>query len=347
MGIRGLTALINLYAPNSVSIHHFRYFKGSKIAIDTSILLYKFRYSSNSNPNAHINGFMKKCLVYIKNGIIPIFILDGKPPPEKNKILQKRTKHKQKIESKIKDIEDNITNENQKESIHKIKKLNKQLINVTKEHHKESKELLQSLGFIVISSPGEAEAICAFLQKKGDVNYTYSDDTDALVLGCKKVLRSNTKINTFMEIDLDSVLEELGINFSEFTDLCILCGCDYCPSIPRLGYCEAYELIKKYSTIENIINHIKKEKNYNIPVNFPYNKARDIFNDNIKLNINNSYENIPSIDRERLTQFLLKKKFKKRYINNYIHKFNNNLKSYKTIHKVESTGSMKDYFDVE
>lgn len=342
MGIRGLTSLIKKYAPEAVSSHSFNYFKGSVIAIDTSILLYKFRYS-NTNPNSHINGFLNKCLCYIKNGIRPIFILDGKPPPEKNNVLIKRNKQKTKIENRIQLLRENLNGENKLDTIHKINKLNKQIITVTKEHHNDSKELLKCLGFVVVNSPGEAEAICAFLQRENIVNFTYSDDTDVLALGCKKVLRSNNKNNSFIVIDLEIVLFKLCINLSEFIDLCILCGCDYCPTIPKLNYDDAYTLIKKYRTIEKII---ETNETYDIPQNFNYQKARNIFKDNVGIKLTENINKIPQINEENLEKFLSKRKYKKRYIRNYIKKFRETSNIYlPKVRSDSSLSSMESYFE--
>lgn len=317
MGIRGLSSLIKKYAPNSMKTQSFTYFKNCIVAIDTSILLYKFRYS-NDNPNSHLNGFLNKCLSYIKNGILPIFILDGKPPPEKDITINKRNKTKEKIEKRIDELKNNINKQNKKETLEKIEKLNKQIITVNKTHHNESKELLSSLGFTVISSPGEAEAVCASLQKENIVNFTYSDDMDVLPLGCKKVLRTNNKRNSFIIIDLEKVLDELKLNFKEFIDLCILCGCDYCSSIPKMSSEKAYELILKYRTIENIIEN---NKEYEIPKNFNFKAARKIFNHNQQVTIKKNPESLPEINKEKLIKFLLEKNYKKKYIYNYIKKF--------------------------
>ncbi len=340
MGIRGLTSLIKKYVPESMSIHPFSYFKGSIIAIDTSILLYKFRYS-NEHPNSHINGFLNKCLCYIKNGILPVFILDGKPPPEKNSTIAKRSKQRKRIEFRISELEKSIEKFNRDEVMKKIKKLSKQLINVTREHHIEVKELLEILGFSVVSSPGEAEVVCAFLQKDGLVDFTYSDDTDLLALGCKKVLRSNHCSNTFVQINLDKLLKGLNLNIQEFIDLCILCGCDYCSTIPKVNYDTAYEYIKKHRNIEDVI----KNENIDIPSNFNYKEARSLFHHK-NCNILDIYEiNEPVIDENKLTNFLVDKNYKRKYVKNYTRKFKNACGVYlPTVKSDSSLSSMENYF---
>jgi flap endonuclease-1 len=320
MGIRGLTSLISKYTPDAITHHYMTYFKGSVIAIDTSILLYKFRYS-NTNPNSHLSGFLNKCLCYIKHGIIPIFIIDGKPPPEKMETLMKRFSRKKKIEDRIQLLMESITDENREDIFSKVEKLNKQNISVKKEHHEECKNLLEILGFDVMISPGEAEIVCAELQKCGYVDFTYSDDTDVLPLGCKKVLRSINGQNSFMEFDLDKIIIGLDITFNQFVDLCILSGCDYCQPIPRLNSEKAYLLIKTYHNIENVLEHIRDE--YNIPESFDYQAARKLF-DYHDTNLNFSsktFIKVPKLNEQELYDILLKKNYNKFYIKNYIIKF--------------------------
>lgn len=306
MGIKGLNSLLQKYAPECIQTKNLDYFKGSTIAIDTSILLYKFK--CHSNPNSHIYGFLKRALIFLQHGIIPIFVLDGKPPPEKYYILQKRNQKKIKIKEKIKLLQQQTNKTN--ETFKQIKKLSKQLINVTKEHHKEIYELLTYLGFHVIYSLGEAENTCAQLQKNGCVNYAYSDDMDLFPLGCSKILRNATK-QSFTLIHLDKVLEILNITFSQLVDLCILCGCDYCPEIPRIKNIEALELIKKYEILENI--PILKKNNIN------FNKARKLFeckNSKLKFNIVQL-----NFQEHKLKSFLLKKKINKSFIHQIIKQY--------------------------
>ena len=40
------------------------------------------------------------------------------------------------------------------------------------------------------------------------------------------------------------------MNHDQFIDMCILCGCDYCPTIPKIGPVRAMKLIQKYGSID-------------------------------------------------------------------------------------------------
>ena len=72
-----------------------------------------------------------------------------------------------------------------------------------------------------IESNGEAENTCAVLQKKGIVDYTFTEDTDALTFGSPKVLKSAKKLEKIKEIDLQKMLTLMNLNMTEFIDFCM------------------------------------------------------------------------------------------------------------------------------
>ena len=56
-------------------------------------------------------------------------------------------------------------------------------------------------------------------------------------------------------------------------------GCDYLDQIPKIGPSTAYDLIKKYGTLEEVVEHIENDskKKYTIPEDWPYKDARELF----------------------------------------------------------------------
>ena len=46
-------------------------------------------------------------------------------------------------------------------------------------------------------NPDDAEKYCAFLQKSGLVDYTITDDTDAITFGCEKILKTSINYKIF------------------------------------------------------------------------------------------------------------------------------------------------------
>lgn len=103
---------------------------------------------------------------------------------------------------------------------------------------------------------------------------------DALTFGSSVLLRhmtfSEARKMPIQEFHLSKVLEELELAHSEFIDMCILLGCDYCDSIRGIGPKRAIDLIKQYRNIETIIENLDKKK-YSIPENWPFKEARRLF----------------------------------------------------------------------
>ncbi|SVE46032.1 uncharacterized protein METZ01_LOCUS498886, partial [marine metagenome] len=195
---------------------------------------------------------------------MPIYCFDGIPPPEKNEVLRKRYEHKEKIKKKIEDLKE----EGNKEHADKLKN---QVVYVSKEHKKKLFELFELLGIPCIKAEGEAEELCAYLQKENIANFTLTEDTDSLVFGCSSILKSSPDKNMYLEYNLRDILFNLNLSYNQFIDMCILLGCDYCPSIYRLGPINGYKIIKEHRTIENSMESITK--NYTVPENFNYQKA--------------------------------------------------------------------------
>ena len=66
MGIKGLTQLLKKKNAYNVVEKHLSKYKGKTIAIDTSILLYKYRYGSGNDPLSHIYGILGRCMSFFK-----------------------------------------------------------------------------------------------------------------------------------------------------------------------------------------------------------------------------------------------------------------------------------------
>ena len=114
----------------------------------------------------------------------------------------------------------------------------------------------------------------------GEVYAAGSEDMDTLTFGATVLLRhltfSEAKKMPITEFHLDKVLEGLHLNMTQFIDLCILLGCDYCDGIRGIGPMRAVSLIQQHGSIEAIIDNIDKDK-YSIPEDWPYQHVRQLF----------------------------------------------------------------------
>jgi flap endonuclease-1 len=218
--------------------------------------------------------------------------------------------------------------------IEKLNKLNKQVIYVTKQHKHDCKYLLRLLGVPVIEAYGEAEATCAELQKKNLVQFTFTEDSDALTFGSPVVIRGATKKNeTVIEISLCEVLSELKLTYDNFIDFCILCGCDYTTTIPKLGPLTSLHLVQQHKTIENILNTLPDK--YKIPTDFNFEIARELFKQQITLPPDFNLS-IGEIQHENIEKFLInERKIERTQFHFLINKYKNSLEEFK---KINSNG---------
>merc|ERR1719317_6652 len=103
---------------------------------------------------------------------------------------------------------------------------------------------------------------------------------DALTFGTTKLVRrltdSEAKKRPCLEFDLAAVLEGMGLTMAQFIDVCILCGCDYCPSIRGIGPKTALAMIKKHGNIEGMLEAIAETSKYVVPENWRFEKAREL-----------------------------------------------------------------------
>lgn len=247
MGIKGISKLIREFSKDITLAE----LANKKIAIDTSIYLYKFKY--NSVGNEFIKKFVYQLISFKKFNIEPIYIFDGKPPIEKQITKDKRKSIKEKA------IE-NAQNENDPE----IKKtIEKNIINISPEDISNLKSLFHYTNTKWISCNTEGEKYCSFLNKIGEVDAVMSNDFDSLTFGCENLITSSGD-NSLKLYNLTKILTELKISMTDYVDICIASGTDYCPTgIPRIGPVKGLNYVKKYGLIENW-EHIILPENLNV-----------------------------------------------------------------------------------
>ena len=96
MGIKNLNRfLFDHCSKKSICKIHLSELAGKTLVIDTSIYLYKFSYEDSLIENMYL---FVSILKHYK--IRPLFIFDGKPPPEKRDLLQRRRMEKKDAENK-------------------------------------------------------------------------------------------------------------------------------------------------------------------------------------------------------------------------------------------------------
>src|SRR5690606_6659164 len=194
-------------------------------------------------------GFWNQIIKLLSRKIIPLYVFDGQPPCEKDAVIQYRQKKRISLETKLYKIYDEANKDNDKEK----KRLEKSIIHIKKTDIENVKIFFCKLNIPFIDASGEADALCAKLFKEKYIAACLSDDMDMLALGCGRTIKFvNGKV---IEFDLRYILTNLELSHEQFVEMCLLFGCDYIKPSFKINNYESYELIKKYGSIENILNN--------------------------------------------------------------------------------------------
>jgi len=301
MGIKSLTKTIKTNSPQSITHENLYKLSGKRVAVDASLIIYQqlfntpggrvFRNSKGQITN-HVTGVFYKVMNYIALDIELIFVFDGKPPENKSTCIQERKEKSMKA----KELSEKTTDVKEKQ------KLAMSSMRVTHEMINQIKKLLDLLGVSYIHPDGEGEAYASELCRIGYVDYVLTEDMDTMVYACPRMIRncvdSSIKRKDIVSIiTYQTLIDDLHLDHNSFIDFCILCGCDYCPIIPRVGNVTALKLIHKYNTIENILENT----NYKIPDNYliQFNAAKEnflLFRDKINIDTIDIHTSLPSVN---------------------------------------------------
>ncbi|VEU21877.1 DEKNAAC102806 [Brettanomyces naardenensis] len=287
MGIRGLNALVSENAPRAIRSSELKALFGRKVAIDASMCLYQFLIAVRQqdgdvltneagDTTSHLMGFFYRTIRMVNYGIKPCYVFDGKPPVMKGGELEKRLKRRTDAETKLKEAKES----GEVEEMHKFQR---RTVRVTRQQNDEAKKLLKLMGIPYVEAPCEAESQCAELAKAGKVFGAASEDMDTLCYQPPYLLRNLTAAESrklkIDEYNIKEVLKGFEMPIEQFVDMCILLGCDYCETIRGVGPVTALKLIRKYGTLEKVVESIEEDpkSKYKVPENWPYKEARELF----------------------------------------------------------------------
>jgi len=244
MGVKELNQyLLKHCSKKAIKKTHFTDLQKKTVVVDISIYLYKFM--AEENPMESLYTFLSLFKYYV---ITPIFIFDGKPPPEKWALLKKRRWEKKDAEIRFLEIQESLDS-NSVELDEKLKKemdeLKKKMIRIKSEDFRKIKELIDAFGFIYYEAPGEADILCAYLVKTGSAWACLSDDMDMFLYGCPRVLRNLSLLkHQAILYDTGQILTELSLSYDELLEIAILSGTDYNDGC--LSLCKTFELHNEY-----------------------------------------------------------------------------------------------------
>jgi len=251
---------------------------GKKIAIDAFNTLYQFLSiirdrmtgeplrDSKGRTTSHLSGLFYRTSNLIEAGIKPIFVFDGQPPKFKRRTVAEREAIREEARKKW---------EKALEKGERAITYAQAAAKLTDEMIEESKTLLDTMGIPWIQAPSEGEAMCAHLCKKNVVFATGSQDSDALLFGSPYLVRNLSitgkrklpRKESYIEIkpeliELQKVLDALGITREQLIIMGLLIGTDYNSGIEKVGPKTALKLVKEHKTLKNVLANVEwKDEN--------------------------------------------------------------------------------------
>jgi hypothetical protein len=228
MGICNLNKfLINKCSKNAIYKINLNTMENKTIVIDTSIYLYKFL-----GQNKLIEHFYLLVSILLYYKITPIFVFDGKPPPEKMDLLKQRKENKKEAKHQYyllqESIDENTTEEEKMNIMNKMENLKMEFIRISDSDIKNVKLLLEYYGVCYVEASGEADVVCSNMVINGEAWACLSDDMDMFLYGCNRVLRFISLLNhSVIMYDTAAILRDLQMDIDCFRYFTIPCGTDY------------------------------------------------------------------------------------------------------------------------
>jgi 5'-3' exonuclease len=232
MGIKHLNQFLrDNCSKKSIQHVHLKTLANKTIVVDTYIYMYKF-----ISDNALLENMYLFISAFKEYNITPIFVFDGKPPPEKKALLNRRYLEKKEAENKYTEIQkllspdslSELTEQQKADALKDMDLLKKQFIRVREGDVKQVKSLMESFGMSYYDAPGEADEVCAKLSLSGKAWGCLSDDMDMFLYGCPFVLRGfNLLKHSVIVYDTESILNDLEMSSDDFREILVISGTDY------------------------------------------------------------------------------------------------------------------------
>ncbi len=299
----------------------FSELKNKTICVDAFNTLYQFLSTirqmdgtplmdNKKRITSHLSGIFYRNIALIEQGIKLVYVFDGTPPKAKGKTRENRDTARFLAKERYNEAK-------QSEDISAMRRYSSQIVRLEDRMIEESKKLLEAMGIAVVQAPSEGEAEAAYLcRAKGEVYASASQDYDSLLFGAPKLIQNLTlsrkrkTFSGFVEIkpeiiELERVLNTLGINLDQLICLGILVGTDYNPKgIPGIGQKKALQIVKKFEQPVLIFKSVE-EQIFNLPKEnrFDWKEIFELFH---KPDVKNEEFEFKKIDEEKIKDILVK-----------------------------------------
>jgi len=194
---------------------------------------------------SHLMGVFYRTTSLLREGVLPVWVFDGKPPERKTGTIRQRIEAKEKAEGEWQQALAAGDLETARKKAAQTSRLTRPMV-------EELRQLLASLGVPSIQAPSEGEAQAAVMAAKGTVWAAASEDYDSLLFGSPKLVRGLAARGRAgaspgaQLIDRAEMLASLGVSEEELILLGVIIGTDFNEGVRGYGPKKALKLVQEH-----------------------------------------------------------------------------------------------------
>jgi len=204
---------------------------------------------------SHLMGVFYRTTSLLREGVLPVWVFDGKPPDRKTGTIRQRIAAKEKAEEAWQEALAAGDLETARKKAAQTSRLTRPMV-------EELHQLLTALGVPSVQAPSEGEAQAAVMAARGAVWATASEDYDSLLFGAPRLVRGLAARSRggaspgAQLIDRADLLANLGVTDEELILLGIVIGTDFNDGVRGYGPKKALKLVQEHlgfrATLEKV-----------------------------------------------------------------------------------------------
>jgi flap endonuclease-1 len=229
---------------------------GRTLAVDGFNAIYQFLATmrqrdgglfsdAQGRVTSHLMGVFYRTTSLLGEGVLPVWVFDGRPPERKAGTIRQRIAAKERAETEYQAAlaAGDLATARRKAA---------QTSHLTRPMVDEVVRLLGALGVPTVQAPGEGEAQAAFMAAHGLVWGSASEDYDTLLFGASRLVRGLAARSRggaspgAQIIDRAELLARLGIDGEELILIGLLVGTDFNDGVTGYGPKKALKLVQQH-----------------------------------------------------------------------------------------------------
>ncbi|HTS32537.1 MAG TPA: flap structure-specific endonuclease [Thermoplasmata archaeon] len=204
---------------------------------------------------SHLMGSFYRTTSLLGEGVLPVWVFDGKPPDRKAGTIRERVAAKERAEAQYQEALAAGDLETARRKAAQTSRLTRPMV-------EEIVAMLGTLGVPTVQAPSEGEAQAAVMAARGVVWGSASEDYDSLLFGAPRLVRGLAARSRggaspgAQIIDRDELLARLGISGEELILIGIIVGTDFNDGVAGYGPKKALKVVQEHlgfaATLEKV-----------------------------------------------------------------------------------------------